>query len=284
MSGKYVPSSGSRTGTAVGGDDASPAADDSDAPTPEAIPVPFPESSPSRPSVRCAAPIAAALATASPSLVTACRRDARKCAAAPAARHAEFDRSAPGAPVAKTGAARPPGFVVVAQSSAAPAAPAAQVHDIEAEVVSVMDNVADGCDVADVSSFSEFSILRLESPPASTTLARSANASAAIAAAVDAASGPLVEVGSSSMGAIRGYKPSTDGVKPPAAAVALHKRSVSIQTPAASRDVSGAPLATAARTARESTPRSPTRFPCSAPDAATRRITRSAAAAVPVGG
>ena len=85
---------------------------------------------------------------------------------------------------------------------------------------------------------------RFERPPASTTAARSANASAATAAAVEACSGPRVAVGSSSIGEMSGHRPSTDGVAPPAAVAADHKRNVSIQTPAARRDVSGVPVDT----------------------------------------
>ena len=160
-----------------------------------------------------------------------------------------------------------------------------------------MDNAADGCEgcaadsgassvsvVAAVSAFSGSLDFGRDRPPASTTAARSANASAATAAAVDACSGPRVAVGSSSIGAMSGYSPSTDGVAPPAAAVADHKRSVSIQTPAASRDVSGVPVDTAARTAAAETPSAPMRRACSGADAATRRMTRRAAAAAPRGG
>ena len=284
------PSSGSRTGAFVaGGAGSSTGATVAESlrtdSVPESLRTDTAGSSSSSPSVRRAAPTAAALACASLPRVTAASRDARKCAAAPAARHAECDRSAPGGPTANAGAARAPGLMAVAHASAAFAAPAAHAHDIVADEVSVMESVAEGCGAsASVSAFSGTLRFGFERPPASTTAARSANASAATAAAVDACSGPRVAVGSSSIGAMSGYRPSTDGVAPPAAVVADHKRSVSIQTPAASRDVSGVPVDTAARTAAAGTPSAPMRRACSDADAATRRMTRSAAAAEPRGG
>ena len=93
-----------------------------------------------------------------------------------------------------------------------------------------------------------------------------------------------VAVGSSSIGAMSGYRPSTDGVAPPAAVVADHKRNVSIQTPAAWRDVSGVPVDTAARTAAAGTAFRADAARVLRADAATRRRTRSAAAAAPRGG
>mmetsp|Transcript_10826 Transcript_10826/g.46879 ORF Transcript_10826/g.46879 Transcript_10826/m.46879 type:complete len:374 (-) Transcript_10826:704-1825(-) len=229
-------------------------------------------------------------------------KDARKCAALPAARHAAGEyppllfrpAGTPG-----TGSGGCTGGRTH-HASAAAAAPAAHAHDSRSPHSLVMVNDVDGWTSSSLLSASMNTPLSSTSggihpwtlsnlaPAASQRLvvnpAKSAKHSAARAAEVAASRGDLgavFAVDGSIMGANSGKSPSTDGVAPPPRATALQRRRVSAQREAPSAVLWLAPAAL--WTAAVTTPSAPSRLACSGADDATILSTRMAPEGVPDG-